>query len=152
MAARSRAYFPCISIKKTLKIFLSETTGPISILLGRNVAFLTFYQDCSSCHDTSKNMAASGRISFCLYIYIKKKVIEKSRECHSHKSQPFPDTNGKRKPTNPSKHKSNKCTKKGKRRVQGMPQSQTAALPRHQEEDETNNSKQTQIDQTYEKH
>ena len=33
-----------------------------------------------------------------------------------------------------------------------MPQSQTAALPRHQEEEETNKSKQAQIDQTYEKH
>ena len=31
-----------------------------------------------------------------------------------------------------------------------MPQSQTAALPRHQEEEETDKTKQTQ--QTYEKH
>ena len=30
--------------------------------------------------------------------------------------------------------------KKGKRKVQGVPQSQTAALPRHQEEDETDKS------------
>ena len=42
--------------------------------------------------------------------------------------------------------------KKGKRKVQGMPQSQTAALPRHQEEGETDKSKQAQIEQTYEKH
>ena len=42
--------------------------------------------------------------------------------------------------------------KKGKRKVQGVPQSQTAALPRHQEEEETNKSKQAQIIQTYEKH
>ena len=41
---------------------------------------------------------------------------------------------------------------KGKRKVQGVPQSQTAALPRHQEEEETDKSKQAQIDQTYEKH
>ena len=40
--------------------------------------------------------------------------------------------------------------KKGKRNVQGVPQSQTAALPRHQEEEETDKSKQAQIDQTYE--
>ena len=33
-----------------------------------------------------------------------------------------------------------------------MPQSKTAALPRHQEEEETNKTKQTQIEQTYEKH
>ena len=32
-----------------------------------------------------------------------------------------------------------------------MPQSQTAALPRHQEDEETDKSKQAQIDQTYEK-
>ena len=41
--------------------------------------------------------------------------------------------------------------KKGKRKVQGVPQSQTAALPRHQEEEETDKSKQAQIYQTYEK-
>ena len=40
-----------------------------------------------------------------------KKVKEKSRECHDHKSKPFPDTKRKRKPTNPNKHKSNKRTK-----------------------------------------
>ena len=42
--------------------------------------------------------------------------------------------------------------KKGKRKVQGVPQSQTAALPRPQEEEETDKSKQAQIKQTYEKH
>ena len=45
-----------------------------------------------------------------------------------------------------------KSTKKGKRKVQGVPQSQTAALPRPQEEEETDKSKQAQIEQTYEKH
>ena len=43
-------------------------------------------------------------------------------------------------------------TKKGKRKVQGVPQSQTAALPRPQEEEETNKSKQAQIEQKYKKH
>ena len=42
--------------------------------------------------------------------------------------------------------------KEGKRKVQGVPQSQTAALPRPQEEEETDKSKQAQIEQTYEKH
>ena len=42
--------------------------------------------------------------------------------------------------------------KKGKREVQGVPQSQTAALPRPQEEEETDKSKQAQTEQTYEKH
>ena len=41
-----------------------------------------------------------------------KRVREKSRVCHNHKPQPFPDT--KRKPTNPNKHKSNKRTKSTK--------------------------------------
>ena len=40
--------------------------------------------------------------------------------------------------------------KKGKRKVQGVPQSQTAALPRHQEEEETDKSKQAQIEKKYE--
>ena len=43
-------------------------------------------------------------------------------------------------------------TKKGKRKVQGVPQSQTVALPRPQEEEETDKSKQAQTEQTYEKH
>ena len=40
------------------------------------------------------------------------------------------------------------CENKGKRKVQGVPQSQTAALPGHQEEEETDKSKQAQIEQT----
>ena len=43
-------------------------------------------------------------------------------------------------------------SKKGKRKVHRVPQSQTAALPRRQEEEEIDKSKQAQIDQTYEKH
>ena len=64
------AYFPYISIYKTLKIFFSETSGPISIQLGRNVSLVTLYKDCSSRHDSSKNMATRGRGLFSLYIYI----------------------------------------------------------------------------------
>ena len=44
------------------------------------------------------------------------------------------------------------CVKKGKRKVQGVPQSQIAALPRPQEEEETDKSKQAQTEQTYEKY
>ena len=40
-----------------------------------------------------------------------KRVREKSREYHNHKSQPFPDTKRKRKQTKPNKRKSNKRTK-----------------------------------------
>ena len=42
--------------------------------------------------------------------------------------------------------------KKSKRKVQGVPQSQTAAFPRPQEEEETDKSKQAQTERTYEKH
>ena len=45
-----------------------------------------------------------------------------------------------------------KSLKTSKRKVQGVPQSQTAALPRPQEEEETDKSKQAQTEQTYEKH
>ena len=48
--------------------------------------------------------------------------------------------------------KGERYQKKGKRKVQGVPQSQTAALPWHQEEEETDKTKQAQIEQTYEKH
>ena len=46
--------------------------------------------------------------------FIKKKVREKSRECHNHKPQPFPDPKRKRKPTNLNNHKPNKRTKSTK--------------------------------------
>ena len=45
---------------------------------------------------------------------MQKKVREKSRECRSHKPQPFPDPKRKRKPTNLNKHKQNKHTKSTK--------------------------------------
>ena len=42
--------------------------------------------------------------------------------------------------------------KKDERKVQGVPQSQAATLPRHQEKEETDITKQAQIEQTYKKH
>ena len=47
-------------------------------------------------------------------ITILKKVRGKSRECHNHKPQPFPDQKTKRKPTNLNKHKPNKRMKSTK--------------------------------------
>ena len=41
---------------------------------------------------------------------------------------------------------------KRKEKSPGMPKSQTAALPRPQEEEETDKSKQAQTEQTHEKH
>ena len=38
--------------------------------LGKNVAFVTLYQDGSSLHDMSKNMASRGRGLFSVYICI----------------------------------------------------------------------------------
>ena len=64
------AIFPIYLYRKTLKVFFSETTGPISLQLGKNVSLVTLYQDCSSSHDLSKNMAASGWGLFSLYLYI----------------------------------------------------------------------------------
>ena len=52
------------------KIFLSETTGQISISFCRNVPLVILFQDCSSHLDSLKNMAARGRGLFSLYIYI----------------------------------------------------------------------------------
>ena len=45
---------------------------------------------------------------------LQKKVREKSRECHNHKPQPFPDPKRNRKPANPNKHKPNKRMKSTK--------------------------------------
>ena len=42
--------------------------------------------------------------------------------------------------------------KNGEKNVQEVSQSQVAALPRHQEEEETDKTKQAQIEKTYEKH
>ena len=42
--------------------------------------------------------------------------------------------------------------KKGKRKVQGVPQWQAAALPRQQKEEEKDKTKQAQFEQTYKKH
>ena len=56
-------------------------------------------------------------------------------------------------------HKNSACDyynsgvyRKGKRKVQGVPQLHAAALPSHQEEEEPYKTKEVQIEQTYEKH
>ena len=59
--------------------------------------------------DFSLNFFCKGR-----QIYIQEKVREKSRKCHDHKPQPFPDTKRKRKQTKLNKRKSNKRTKSTK--------------------------------------
>ena len=42
--------------------------------------------------------------------------------------------------------------KKGKRKVQGVTQSEAATLPRQEEEEETDKIEEAQIEQTYKKH
>ena len=59
---------------------------------------------------TFRNTPRSDPVKY----YLKKKVREKSRECHNHKPQPFPDPKRKRKLTNPNEHKSNEHTKSTK--------------------------------------
>ena len=54
--------------------------------------------------------------------------------------------------TKQQKKRKNFVEKKVKRKVQGVPQSQAAALPRHQEEEELDKTKQAQFEQMYEKH
>ena len=39
---------------------MSETTGPISIQLDKNVSLVILFQDCLNRHDLSKNMVAGG--------------------------------------------------------------------------------------------
>ena len=58
------AYFPYMCILKTLKIFLSESTGPIWKLFCTNVSWGTLYQDWSNISDLLKNMAARGGACF----------------------------------------------------------------------------------------
>ena len=61
-----------------------------------------------------KCLQSPSKPEFYLRLHYKKKVREKSSECHNHKPQHFPDPKRKRKPTNPNKHKSNKRTKSTK--------------------------------------
>ena len=60
------AYFPYISI---LKIFLSETTGPISILLGRNVPWWPSTKIVQAVMIRQKTWPPGGGAYFALYIY-----------------------------------------------------------------------------------
>ena len=62
--------FPIYLYRKLIKIFLSETTGPIYIYFCRNVPLVILYQGCSSHLDSPKNMATRWRGLFSLYIYI----------------------------------------------------------------------------------
>ena len=64
MAARGRGLFSLYIYIEKKKIFLSITTGPISILLGSSVSLVTLYQDCPSRHDWSKTRPLGGRAYF----------------------------------------------------------------------------------------
>ena len=54
--------FPIYLYRKKLKIFLTETTGPISIVLCRNIPLVILYRDLfQAIMIGKKNMAARGR-------------------------------------------------------------------------------------------
>ena len=82
----------------------------------------------------------------------KKYIFRKwARNSHNHRTKPTSGPHQEEKKINQDRQ----YTKKGEGNVQGVPQSQAAALPRHQEEEETdkpNKRKQAQIEQPYEKH
>ena len=64
--------------RKTLKIFLSKTTGQISIYFGTNGPWETLYQTCSNYFDWLKNMAAGGLglfLLFCFCFYIVRETM-----------------------------------------------------------------------------
>ena len=64
--------FPIYLYRKLEKIFLSETTAPISILFCRNVPLVILYQDCSSHLDLSKKHGRQGAgLNFSIYRYRK---------------------------------------------------------------------------------
>ena len=79
---------------KTLRLALFSPTEVIAMLKGLQ--------------NTQNNTRNCGPVM------VPKKVKEKSRECHNHKPQPFPDTKMKRKQTKSNKRKSNKRTKSTK--------------------------------------
>ena len=60
MAARERGLFSLHICIENFKILLIRNHLTISILLGRNVALVTLYQDCSSNHDSSKTWLLEG--------------------------------------------------------------------------------------------
>ena len=60
MATRGRGLFSLyIYIEKFRNVLVRNQWTDFSITC-RNVSLVTLYQDCSSCHDLSKNMAARG--------------------------------------------------------------------------------------------
>ena len=83
----SRFRYNCILINKNLKVYITHIVAKGSLY----------------------HMYTSKALN-----KLQKKVREKSRECHNHKQQTFPDPKRKREPTNPNKHKSNKRTKSTK--------------------------------------
>ena len=72
MAARGRGLFsPYIYIENFKNLFVGNHWTDFNIIL-QNVSLVILYEDCSSHLDSSKNMAASGRGLFSLYIYKEK--------------------------------------------------------------------------------
>ena len=62
--------FPIYLYRKLKKSSCQKPLDQFQYNFSRNVSSVILYQDCSSHHDLSKNMAARGRGLFSLYIYI----------------------------------------------------------------------------------
>ena len=84
---------------------LAERTGPTTIEDTKTTAHYKAVDP-----GITKNLLVSILEKF----YWREKVRQKSRECHNHKPQPFPDNKKKRKQTKLNKRKSNKQTKSTK--------------------------------------
>ena len=91
------------------RYFLPYFVSPFHWCLANEIS--TYYAPCRAGRYTSRNGSKSVAP---VRSYWKKKVREKSRECHNHKPQPFPHPKRKRKPTNLNKHIPNKRTKSTK--------------------------------------
>ena len=77
MAARGRGLFSLYICMENLKNLLVRNHQTDFNIILQKCSFDDFYQDCSSHFDSSKNMAARGRCSFSLYIYIEENLKKK---------------------------------------------------------------------------
>ena len=70
MATRGQGLFSLYIYIENFKILLVRNQRTDFNITWQKCSLVTLYQDCSSHHDLSKNMAARGRDLFSLYIYI----------------------------------------------------------------------------------
>ena len=107
-------YFIAITFAGSLGRYLNTRPSQQQIHFNGNI----FGNQYCRCNEGSLFPELSGKNEFKLAAVYEyhciKKIRKKSRECHNHKPQLFPDTKRKWKATKPNKHKSNKRTKSTK--------------------------------------